>query len=226
VVLEEISRPGIWLGLHESPRRRVARLALFFEAAKFSKPGTDTMGMQTKQKSLPRLLLAAAFLSGAALAGALLSSSVAAQHRKSDRSEPVVATWSKSWRRATAAVSKKDGPVAAVAFNDAVRVNIRQPLRAKLAPIVAAIRFAENGGPGREYGILHARVKPTYRSQAGWCAATVQKNYDRWQRAGSRGSFVEFLGNRYCPVGAENDPTGLNRHWVKNVTKLVERMKR
>jgi len=119
----------------------------------------------------------------------------------------------------------KDGTQCAAMFDDAVRVNIRPEMRRELAPIVAAIRHAENGGKGREYGILHPRVKPTYRSQAGWCAATVQKNYDRWTKAGKRGAFVVFLGRRYCPVGAENDPQGLNRHWIKNVSHYVSRFK-
>ena len=118
------------------------------------------------------------------------------------------------------AIRAKDGQAHAASFVDAIKVNIRPELRSKLAPMVAAIRFAENGGKGREYGILHPRVKPTYRSQAGWCAATVQKNFDRWTKAGKKGDFITFLGNRYCPVGAENDPTGLNKHWIKNVRKL------
>jgi hypothetical protein len=32
-----------------------------------------------------------------------------------------------------------------------------------------------------------------------------------------RGDFVTFLGSRYCPVGAKNDPTGLNINWTQNV---------
>lgn len=35
---------------------------------------------------------------------------------------------------------------------------------------------------------------------------------------------IEKLGSAYCPVGAANDPTGLNAHWVPNVTKNVELM--
>jgi len=121
----------------------------------------------------------------------------------------------------SAAIREKDGWESAAQFNAAIIANIEPATRARLAPIVAAIRFAENGGPGREYGILHPRVKPTYRSQAGWCAATVQKTWDRWGAAGSPGSFIAFLGARYCPIGAANDPTGLNSHWVKNVNYFI-----
>jgi len=120
----------------------------------------------------------------------------------------------------------KDGLTKATEYVNAIRDNIRPELHSKLAPYVSAIRYAENGGKGREYGILHKRVKPTYRSQAGWCAATVQKNYDRWVKAGSKGEFVVFLGKRYCPVGAKNDPNGLNKHWIKNVRKLYAKHSR
>jgi hypothetical protein len=121
------------------------------------------------------------------------------------------------------AILKKDGQDKALEYKDAIEVNIRPECRDILAPIVAAIRYAENGGKGKEYGILHPRVKPTYRSQAGWCAATVQKNYDRWVKAGRKGEFIVFLGNRYCPVGAENDPNGLNKNWIKNVRFYVDK---
>lgn len=117
------------------------------------------------------------------------------------------------------AIEAKDGIECAKQFQDAVEVNIRPELQAELAPIVAAIRYAENGGKGREYGILHPRVKPTYRSQAGWCAATVQKNYDRWLKVRGEADcdFIPFLGHKYCPIGADNDPDGLNEHWIHNV---------
>ena len=30
---------------------------------------------------------------------------------------------------------------------------------------------------------------------------------------------IEEIGAKYCPVGAENDPTGVNQHWVPKVTQ-------
>lgn len=119
------------------------------------------------------------------------------------------------------AILLKDGKASAVSFQDACYTNIDPIFRPILNPIVAAIRYAENGRKGREYGILHTRVKPTYRSQAGWCAATVQKNFTRWLNTKPADktptAFITFLGSKYCPVGADNDPTGLNKHWIKNV---------
>jgi len=132
---------------------------------------------------------------------------------------------------ASDAIRDKDGAAAAAKFEDAIQVNVREDLRAQLAPIVAAIRHAENGSAGREYGVLGDGVKrdmkrkgDTYRPQAGWCAATVQKTYDRWVKAGKPGDFITFLGRRYCPVGAENDPNGLNRNWVRNVKHWTDKI--
>ena len=122
------------------------------------------------------------------------------------------------------AIHSKDGYEAAEDFYDAIVDNVRPECRNRLAPIVAAIRYAENGRMGREYGVLHPRaLNKSYRTQAGWCAATVQKNYDRWVAAGSKGDYIAFLGARYCPVGADNDPKGLNKHWIGNVTKFSKR---
>lgn len=90
--------------------------------------------------------------------------------------------------------------------------------------ILLAIRKAENGRAGREFGILHPRAVDTnLDTQAGWCAATIIKNRERWKQAGKKEPFIQFLGKRYCPVGAENDPSGLNKHWIKNVTSLAKR---
>lgn len=121
---------------------------------------------------------------------------------------------------AEAAIEAKDGRARMLDFRDAVEVNIRPECRAELVPILAAIRHAENGPAGREYGILHPRVGPTYRSQAGWAAASCQKAWDRWQRAGAKGCFVDFMGARYCPPG--DHP--LNRNWAPNVRHWRDRI--
>lgn len=31
---------------------------------------------------------------------------------------------------------------------------------------------------------------------------------------------IEKIGAKYCPVGASNDPTGLNKNWIPGVTKI------
>ncbi|WP_251554702.1 glucosaminidase domain-containing protein [Neobacillus muris] len=36
---------------------------------------------------------------------------------------------------------------------------------------------------------------------------------------------IAQIGAKYAPVGAANDPTGLNNHWVAGVTKFFEQLK-
>ena len=124
-----------------------------------------------------------------------------------------------------AAIQKKDGDKAAAAFIDAVNVNIRPECRNMLVPILAAVRYAENGRAGREYGVLHPKaLGKSYRTQAGWSAATIQKQFDRYCKAGGDAkdvaAYLVSLRDRYCPIGADNDPDGLNHHWLNNVTKF------
>lgn len=104
--------------------------------------------------------------------------------------------------------------------------------------ILLAIRRAENGGWGKEFGIRHrlcraAIARQPQRSldiQAGWAAATIVKNRRRWTRlrcasprqAGDDSAFIDFLGDRYCPASA--DPHG-NKNWKANVKYFYERFK-
>lgn len=93
--------------------------------------------------------------------------------------------------------------------------------------VLLAIRRAEAGRSGLEFGVMHPKAKNTnLETQAGWAAATVAKNYQRWKQADTPDSFIVFLGNRYCPIGADNDPQGLNQHWVKNVTFWYKKLKK
>lgn len=79
--------------------------------------------------------------------------------------------------------------------------------------ILLAIRLQENGRPGLEFGIMHPDANDL-DSQAGWCAATIVKNRQRWLRAGRPCDFIQFLGCRYCPPSV--DPEG-HKNWVRNV---------
>lgn len=81
--------------------------------------------------------------------------------------------------------------------------------------LILAIRSAERGRKGFEFGIVP--VKGTdLQTQCQWACATVAKNFARFRESGEK-DFIAFLGKRYAPVGAENDPGNLNQHWVQNV---------
>jgi hypothetical protein len=81
-----------------------------------------------------------------------------------------------------------------------------------------AIYIAEGGAKTKyPYGILK-KYKVTTPRQA--CINTVNHALRDWDGSGD---FIVFLGSRYCPVGAANDPKGLNKNWVKNVRYYYER---
>lgn len=114
-----------------------------------------------------------------------------------------------------------------------------------LSRLMMAIRSAENGSPGREFGIMPTerykrdrmvstgvdkprKYRSTLEKQASWCAWTIVKRRKEWivmgpeERSRYR-DFIDYLGDSYCPVGASNDPTGLNRNWERNVRKLSKK---
>lgn len=88
--------------------------------------------------------------------------------------------------------------------------------------IVNAIRKAEGTWT---YGIKSIRCETTEACRK-ICLNTVKNNRKRFARIQEkRGDFIAFLGSKYCPVGAENDPTGLNKNWEKNVRYFLARAK-
>ena len=81
--------------------------------------------------------------------------------------------------------------------------------------LLLAIRKAENGRAGCEFGVTHPRAWDTdLDTQAGWSAATITKHHKRFRSAEVSAAFINSLGNRYCP--AANDPDG-NKNWKRNV---------
>ena len=81
--------------------------------------------------------------------------------------------------------------------------------------LLFVIRKVENGGSGREFGVLHPKaINTTFRNQAQWAAGTIKKRY-----AGDLKAFAQ----RWCPIGAENDPQGLNKNWYKNADYYMKK---
>lgn len=50
-------------------------------------------------------------------------------------------------------------------------------------------------------------------------AVHAMSDYIRLQSS-SRAEFIAFWGERWAPIGAGNDPRGLNANWVPNIRKL------
>jgi hypothetical protein len=98
---------------------------------------------------------------------------------------------------------------------------------------VAAIRKAEDGGPGREFGVLSVKA-PTYLAQLDVCCQTVRRRlaeYDADRQALElheapdarqvvvyHPDFISHFAAIRAPSGAGNDPHGLNRNWARNVS--------
>ena len=111
--------------------------------------------------------------------------------------------------------------------------------------LLFAIREAEKGRAGFEFGIIIAK-NTDLETQCKYACQTIVNNVKRFHQyleEGERSAlsersedelcshsaegkpgfplkcndFITFLGSRYAPIGADNDPHNLNAHWVRNV---------
>ena len=80
-----------------------------------------------------------------------------------------------------------------------------------------AVRLAE-GNPN--YGLVNDK----------WCVAEGACRYYAKEvlkvhigRCGGASDLIACVGSYYAPVGADNDPRGLNSNWVRNVRYFMER---
>ena len=88
--------------------------------------------------------------------------------------------------------------------------------------LVTAIGKAENS-KAHPYGVMSKR--PLSREQARKiCERTVREIVRYWEASGRRKDLIQWIGIFYSPVGASNDPTGLNRNWVRNVRAIYSRL--
>jgi len=90
--------------------------------------------------------------------------------------------------------------------------------------ILLAIRKAENGATGKEFGIKGKAWGTDLSTQAGWAACTVRNHRIRHREHDCGLDFIACLSRRYCPVGAANDPDNLNKNWARNVRFWVKKL--
>lgn len=79
-----------------------------------------------------------------------------------------------------------------------------------------AIYRAENSRT-HPYGVM-VKYKHTTPRQA--CINSINHRLRDWD---GKGEFIAYLGSFYAPIGVSNDPSGLNRNWVKNVKYFYEK---
>jgi hypothetical protein len=96
---------------------------------------------------------------------------------------------------------------------------------------IAAIRHAENGGPGKELGCLgvgadtyDAQLRVATRTIAGYVAnyplsPFVLVDALGFKRLGYAPAFILWTQHRWAPAGVANDPTNLNANWLTDVTE-------
>lgn len=89
--------------------------------------------------------------------------------------------------------------------------------------LAESIYKAEGGKKAKKpYGILSIPCEG--REHCGRiCRNTIRNNLRRWARNGQKQPFIEFLGARYAPIGANND-NGTNKHWIGNVSNIYASM--
>ena len=98
---------------------------------------------------------------------------------------------------------------------------------------IMAIRQAENGGNGKEFGVLSENA-PTYADQLRLCVSTVAHRLesfpgnplqrDPFGRIRYNPKWIAYFQSIWAPVGLDvgNDPTHLNNNWLKNVLSFYE----
>ena len=89
--------------------------------------------------------------------------------------------------------------------------------------LLIAIRKAENGRSGLEWGIMDKRAN-TLNKQAGWASATIVNHHKRTGIKEVNKAFIRSLSKRYCPIGCEND-NGTNKNWERNVNYWYNKLK-
>lgn len=91
------------------------------------------------------------------------------------------------------------------------------------AYFIAAIRVAENGAPGREFGVLSVPA-PDYASQLRVTCNSVCSRllafggnwFDYNGRLMYQKSFVRYFATNWAPNNVANDPRHLNANWLEN----------
>ena len=95
---------------------------------------------------------------------------------------------------------------------------------------IEAIRVAENGAPGREFGVLDQGAD-TYEAQLRIACRSVAHrlaecpfNPLTWSDGKSRykAEFVKWFAGKWAPPGAGNDPDNLNPAWFRNAWSAYE----
>lgn len=97
---------------------------------------------------------------------------------------------------------------------------------------LVALRKTEGGGPGNEFGVLSVGSADTFDEELDVASRSLRNHVGRYERAAQARAydpltglyteaFLRHFSARYAPIGAENDPRGLNAHHADNLVALA-----
>jgi hypothetical protein len=72
------------------------------------------------------------------------------------------------------------------------------------------------------YGIVSIKYKNEAEARK-ICNNTIRNNWYRWKQNSKGLTFDVYLASVYCPIGAANDPKGLNVNWLSNFRFYVKK---
>lgn len=98
--------------------------------------------------------------------------------------------------------------------------------------LMLAIRMAENGGEGLQFGVMPTKkyeeaigytkdgkfvpYRNSLEKQASWCAWTIRRNIERYNQAGEKSDFIDYLQRSYSPN---------SNNWERNVRHYYSEFK-
>lgn len=101
------------------------------------------------------------------------------------------------------------------------KLSLQDHLQANdLVPVISdAVKKAENNA--RNHGVLSVHTENGAQANK-VLLDSVYNNLVRWHEAGRPGKFVDFMQQRWAPVGVKNDPHNLNKNWAPNVRSSLQ----
>jgi len=103
------------------------------------------------------------------------------------------------------------------------------PLLVNPYAFMLAVRMCEQGRKGREFGVMaQGAIDTDLETQAEWTMSTLIKDTKRWytdtlangKKKSDYPGFIFYFGDKWCPIGADNDPNNLNKYWLPNFQKF------
>jgi len=110
-------------------------------------------------------------------------------------------------------------------YADPIEIERFKPALGAIKPkFNVAIKKAENNP--RNFGVLSEQVNSPKQANS-LLNKSIENNFWRWLSTNRdnllpKEKFVDFMQQRWAPIGAKNDPKNLNKNWAPNVRKFLK----